>query len=467
MHRTIMKNLVLWKNKPDRKPLILQGARQVGKTWIMKEFGRQNYKYVAYVNMDHNVHMQDSFAKDFDVDRILEDIGIETHTKIVAGETLIILDEIQEVPLALSCLKYFCENASDYHVMAAGSLLGVAMHKGISYPVGKVNLLTMYPLSFKEFLEAIGEEQLAEYVDHPKSDKLVTFRDKYVANLKKYYFIGGMPEVVMTYLQDRDYDEVREVQNTILQLYESDFSKHIESKTELERTRMVWNSVPMQLAKENKKFFFGQIKKGARSADFEVSIQWLIDCGLLYKVYCVEKPGMPLKAYTDFSSYKLFMVDVGLLGAMAELDAESLLEGNRIFVEFKGAMAEQYVHQQLVSTTAYVPYYCFNDAYESFYHGFLAGILSGMKGYIVKSNREGGTGRSDLFVKPVTRRKPAYVLEFKVADKFKQLDSKADEALQQIEERGYVRELEDDGYEVVYRYGIAFCGKDCIVKLGK
>ena len=254
MHRTIMKNLVLWKNKPDRKPLILQGARQVGKTWIMKEFGRQNYKYVAYVNMDHNVHMQDSFAKDFDVDRILEDIGIETHTKIVAGETLIILDEIQEVPPALSCLKYFCENASDYHVIAAGSLLGVAMHKGISYPVGKVNLLTMYPLSFKEFLEAIGEEQLAEYVDHPKSDKLVTFRDKYVANLKKYYFIGGMPEVVMTYLQDRDYDEVREVQNTILQLYESDFSKHIESKTELERTRMVWNSVPMQLAKENKIF---------------------------------------------------------------------------------------------------------------------------------------------------------------------------------------------------------------------
>ena len=360
MHRTIMKNLVLWKNKPDRKPLILQGARQVGKTWIMKEFGRQNYKYVAYVNMDHNVHMQDSFAKDFDVDRILEDIGIETHTKIVAGETLIILDEIQEVPPALSCLKYFCENASDYHVIAAGSLLGVAMHKGISYPVGKVNLLTMYPLSFKEFLEAIGEEQLAEYVDHPKSDKLVTFRDKYVANLKKYYFIGGMPEVVMTYLQDRDYDEVREVQNTILQLYESDFSKHIESKTELERTRMVWNSVPMQLAKENKKFFFGQIKKGARSADFEVSIQWLIDCGLLYKVYCVEKPGMPLKAYTNFSSYKLFMVDVGLLGAMAELDAESLLEGNRIFVEFKGAMAEQYVHQQLVSTTAYVPYYYSN-----------------------------------------------------------------------------------------------------------
>lgn len=361
MNRTIMKDLVLWKNKPNRKPLILQGARQVGKTWIMKEFGRQNYKYVAYVNMDHNAHMQESFTKDFDVNRILEDIGIETHTKIIAGETLIILDEIQEIPLALSSLKYFCENAPEYHIIAAGSLLGVALHKGISYPVGKVNLMTMYPLSYKEFLEAIGEEKLAECVNQLHSDKHQTFREKYIASLKKYYYIGGMPEAVMTYIQEKDYDEVRNVQKTILHLYESDFSKHIESKTELERTRMVWNSVPMQLAKENKKFFFGQIRKGARSAEFEVSIQWLIDCGLLYKVYCVEKPGMPLKAYTDFSSYKLFMLDVGLLGAMSDLDSESLLEGNRIFTEFKGALAEQYVHQQIVCTTQYIPYYYSNQ----------------------------------------------------------------------------------------------------------
>lgn len=361
MNRTIMKDLVLWKNKPNRKPLILQGARQVGKTWIMKEFGRQNYKYVAYVNMDHNAHMQESFTKDFDVNRILEDIGIETHTKIIAGETLIILDEIQEIPLALSSLKYFCENAPEYHIIAAGSLLGVALHKGISYPVGKVNLMTMYPLSYKEFLEAIGEQKLAECVNQLHSDKHQTFREKYIACLKKYYYIGGMPEAVMTYIQEKDYDEVRNVQKTILHLYESDFSKHIESKTELERTRMVWNSVPMQLAKENKKFFFGQIRKGARSAEFEVSIQWLIDCGLLYKVYCVEKPGMPLKAYTDFSSYKLFMLDVGLLGAMSDLDSESLLEGNRIFTEFKGALAEQYVHQQIVCTTQYIPYYYSNQ----------------------------------------------------------------------------------------------------------
>lgn len=361
MNRTIMKDLVSWKNKSNRKPLILQGARQVGKTWIMKEFGRQNYKYVAYVNMDHNAHMQESFTKDFDVNRILEDIGIETHTKIIAGETLIILDEIQEIPLALSSLKYFCENAPEYHIIAAGSLLGVALHKGISYPVGKVNLMTMYPLSYKEFLEAIGEQKLAECVNQLHSDKHQTFREKYIACLKKYYYIGGMPEAVMTYIQEKDYDEVRNVQKTILHLYQNDFSKHIESKTELERTRMVWNSVPMQLAKENKKFFFGKIRKGARSAEFEVSIQWLIDCGLLHKVYCVEKPGMPLKAYTDFSSYKLFMLDVGLLGAMSDLDSESLLEGNRIFTEFKGALAEQYVHQQIVCTTPYIPYYYSNQ----------------------------------------------------------------------------------------------------------
>lgn len=361
MNRTIMKDLVSWKNKSNRKPLILQGARQVGKTWIMKEFGRQNYKYVAYVNMDHNAHMQESFTKDFDVNRILEDIGIETHTKIIAGETLIILDEIQEIPLALSSLKYFCENAPEYHIIAAGSLLGVALHKGISYPVGKVNLMTMYPLSYKEFLEAIGEQKLAECVNQLHSDKHQTFREKYIACLKKYYYIGGMPEAVMTYIQEKDYDEVRNVQKTILHLYESDFSKHIESKTELERTRMVWNSVPMQLAKENKKFFFGKIRKGARSAEFEVSIQWLIDCGLLHKVYYVEKPGMPLKAYTDFSSYKLFMLDVGLLGAMSDLDSESLLEGNRIFTEFKGALAEQYVHQQIVCSTPYIPYYYSNQ----------------------------------------------------------------------------------------------------------
>lgn len=360
MERTIMEALVKWKRKSNRKPLILQGARQVGKTWVMKEFARRHYTYMAYINMDHNLHMAESFKKDFDVQRILEDIGIESHTKILPEETLIIFDEVQEIPEALSCLKYFCENAPQYHVIAAGSLLGVAQHKGISYPVGKVNLLNMFPLSFKEFLFALGEENLASYIGNPQSDKVSTFRDKYIELLKKYYYIGGMPEAVITYLNGRDYDEVREFQKNILTLYENDFSKHIDSKTQLERTRMVWNSLPVQLAKENRKFFFGQIKKGARSKDFEVSIQWLLDCGLIYKVFAVEKPGMPLKAYTDFSAYKLFLADVGLLGAMSDLDAESLLEGSRILTEFKGALTEQYVLQELVSTTEYTPYYYSN-----------------------------------------------------------------------------------------------------------
>lgn len=412
MNRTIMKDLIRWKNKPNRKPLILQGARQVGKTWIMKEFGRQNYMYVAYVNMDHNVHMQESFAKDFDVDRILEDIGIETHTKILEGETLIILDEIQEIPIALSSMKYFCENAPGYHIIAAGSLLGVAMHKGISYPVGKVNLLTMYPLSYQEFLEASGEDKLVEYLSQADSDKKQTFKEKYISYLKKYYYVGGMPEAVMTYLQERDYDEVRNVQKTILSLYESDFSKHIESRTELERTRMVWNSIPMQLAKENKKFFFGQIKKGARSAEFKVSIQWLVDCGLVSKVYCVEKPARPLKSYTNFSSYKLFMSDIGLLGAMADLDAESLLEGSRIFTEFKGALAEQYVHQQLVSTTKYTPYY-YSNVQSRNEIDFLVQIKSNVIPIEVKAEEN---LRSKSLKAYVDKFKPAYAVRVSMSD---------------------------------------------------
>ena len=361
MDRSIMDDLIKWKEKANRKPLILQGARQTGKTWIMKEFGRKCFEYTAYVNMDHNERMKLSFGQDFDVTRIIEDIGIETGVKIVPGKTLIILDEIQEVPLAISSLKYFCENAPEYHVIVAGSLLGVALHAGISYPVGKVNLLNMYPMSFKEFLMAVGEQALADAVDDPALPVHTTFRDKYVTWLKKYYYIGGMPEVVSSYVQERDYNEVRQIQKEILKVYEQDFGKHIENKTELERTRMVWNSIPVQLSKENKKFFFGKIKKGARSADFEVAIQWLIDCGLLYKVYCVNKPGMPLRAYQEFTSYKLFLVDVGLLGAMSSLDAKSILEGNRIFTEFKGALSEQYVHQQIVSCTSLEPFYYSNE----------------------------------------------------------------------------------------------------------
>ncbi|MBQ9234516.1 MAG: ATP-binding protein [Lachnospiraceae bacterium] len=360
MERSIMKSLEVWKNKKNRKPLILQGARQVGKTWVMKEFGDRYYKSVAYVNLDANVSIKNSIEIDYDVARIIEDIEIETKTKIIPEETLIILDEIQEVPKAITTLKYFCENAQQYHIIVAGSFLGVAINKGTSYPVGKVNILKLYPMSFVEFLCANGEEQLAQYAKNYESDKNITFKEKYIRYLKSYYFVGGMPEAVKSFVENKDYGEVRAIQNEILTLYENDFSKHIANRSELERTRMVWNSIPVQLAKENKKFFFGQIKKGARSAEYEISIQWLIDCGLLYKVYCVNKPGMPLKSYRELNAYKLFTLDVGLLGAMSELDVKSLLEGNRVFVEFKGAMSEQYVLQQLL-TTEYTPYYYSNE----------------------------------------------------------------------------------------------------------
>ena len=360
MERSIMKSLEVWKNKKNRKPLILQGARQVGKTWVMKEFGDRYYKSVAYVNLDANVSIKNSFEIDYDVARIIEDIEIETKTKIIPEETLIILDEIQEVPKAITALKYFCENAPQYHIIVAGSFLGVAINKGTSYPVGKVNILKLYPMSFVEFLCANGEEQLAQYAKNYESDKNITFKEKYIRYLKSYYFVGGMPEAVKSFVENKDYGEVRAIQNEILTLYENDFSKHIDNRSELERTRMVWNSIPVQLAKENKKFFFGQIKKGARSAEYEISIQWLIDCGLLYKVYCVNKLGMPLKSYRELNAYKLFTLDVGLLGAMSELDVKSLLEGNRVFVEFKGAMSEQYVLQQLL-TTEYTPYYYSNE----------------------------------------------------------------------------------------------------------
>ncbi len=361
MERTIFKDLLKWKNKAKRKPLILQGARQVGKTWAMKEFGARYYENTAYVNLDNNPAMKASFERDSDISRILEDISIETGVQIIPDKTLIILDEVQEVPTALSALKYFYENAPEYHIMVAGSLLGVAIHKGVSFPVGKVNILRMYPLSFGEFVRAMGEDTLSKFIYDIQSDKNVTFRDKYSDLLKKYYFIGGMPEAIQSYIDEGDLDEVRQIQNEILALYENDFSKHIEKKSELERTRMVWNSLPMQLSKENKKFFFGKIKKGGRSAEFEVSIQWLVDCGLAHKVFCVSKPGVPLKSYTEFSAFKLFAADVGLLAAMSGLDARSILEGNRIFTEFKGALAEQYVLQELMVMGEYTPYYYSNE----------------------------------------------------------------------------------------------------------
>lgn len=356
MQRFLMEELVKWKNKINRKPLILKGARQVGKTWIMKEFGRLHFDKVAYVTFYNNQRMKKVFEEDYNIDRILININIECHTEVTPQDTLIIFDEIQEAPRALEALKYFCENAPEYAVVAAGSLLGVAMHSGVSFPVGKVDLLELHPMNYREFLLAMGEKQLAELLLTEDYQLISDFSDKYIFWLKNYYYVGGMPEAVSYFSEHKDYDEVRKIQNAILEQYEGDFGKHT-GVNELPRIRMVWNSIPLQLAKENKKFFFGKIKEGARAKDFEVAIEWLQDCGLVKKVYKVSKPAMPLKAYIEFSSFKLFMLDVGLLGALSELNAESILEGNDIFVEFKGALTEQYVLQQIISDTGYNPYY--------------------------------------------------------------------------------------------------------------
>lgn len=361
MKRYAMQQLIDWTNKSNRKPLILKGARQVGKTWLMKEFGKTQFSKVAYVTFYNNQRMKRVFDDDYDIERIIMNINIETKVEVTPGDTLIIFDEIQEAPRAIESLKYFCENAPEYAVVAAGSLLGVAIHQGVSFPVGKVDTLELHPMSFREFLEAMGETALADLLSKKDFRLINDFSDKYIFWLKNYYYVGGMPEAVSFFSEHKDYVEVRNIQNNLLSQYEDDFGKHA-GNSDLARIRMVWNSIPMQLAKENKKFFFGQIKTGARMKDYEIAIEWLLDCGLIKKVNRVSKPAVPLKAYLDFSAFKLFLVDVGLLGAMSELDAASILEGNDIFVEFKGALTEQYVLQELVSETSFTPYYYTSDS---------------------------------------------------------------------------------------------------------
>lgn len=369
MYRMAMNALLQWKEKTNRKPLIIMGARQVGKTWLMKEFGRTHYDKTAYISFYNNKRMDDVFQSDFDINRIIMNLNIESGVTITPGDTLIILDEIQDSPKVLESLKYFCEEAPQYHVVAAGSLLGVAIHEGVSYPVGKVDLLDLYPLNFREFLYAVDEQSLVEALATKDYTLIDNFSDKYLFWLKNYYYVGGMPAVVDEFRQNKDYAEVRQIQHDIIRQYEGDFGKHVDART-LPRIRLVWDSVPMQLAKENKKFFFGQIKKGARSSEYEIAIQWLVDCGLAYKVNRVNEPNMPLKAYKSMNAYKLFVLDVGLLGAMSDLEVESILEGNDIFIEFKGALTEQYVLQQMISDTRYTPYY-FGTEKATFEQDFL------------------------------------------------------------------------------------------------
>ena len=360
MYRLAIKKLKEWKNKEDRKPMILMGARQVGKTWIMKEFGKNEYAKVAYISFYNNDRMNDVFDMDFDVDRIIMNLNIESGVTITPNDTLIILDEIQNAPKALESLKYFCEDANEYHVIAAGSLLGVAVHENVSFPVGKVDMLDLYPFSFREFLLAMDEKSLVMALDSKDFSIIDNFSDKFLFWLKNYYYIGGMPAVVDSFRRNKDYIKARQIQEDILRQYEQDFGKHVDAKN-LPRIRMVWQSIPIQLAKENKKFFFGQIKKGARSSDFEIAIQWLMDSGLIYKVNRINEPHMPLKAYINMSAYKLFILDIGLLGALSDLPAKTILEKDEIFVEFKGAFTEQYVLQQLICDTQYTPYYYGTD----------------------------------------------------------------------------------------------------------
>ena len=350
MYREKIEKLKEWKESKTRKPLIIRGARQVGKTWLMKEFGKLYYEKCAYINFDNNSRMEILFNQEFDLDRIIQGLKIESGINIEPENTLIIFDEIQETPKALKALKYFYENANEYHIIAAGSLLGIAMHEGTSFPVGKVNFMDLMPLSFFEFLEALQQKDLLELLKNNDFNMINVFNEKYKDYLKLYYYIGGMPEVVNSYIEEKDLKEVRNIQKTLLMNYEQDFSKHAPNNV-VPRIRQLWNNIPTQLAKENKKFIYGLVREGARAREYEVALSWLIDCGLIYQVNRVTNCKIPLSAYQDFSAFKLYLLDVGLLGAMADLDSKTILEGNEIFKEFKGSLTEQYVLCQLKQCT--------------------------------------------------------------------------------------------------------------------
>ena len=360
MYRIAIEKLYRWKESRRRKPLIIRGARQVGKTWLMKEFGRSAYRDMIYINFDSNSRMAELFASDLNTDRLIMGIELYAGKKIDPDSTLLIFDEVQEVPRALSSLKYFYENAPQYHIICAGSLLGIALHEGTSFPVGKVDFLELYPLSFREFLMAVTGTQFAKLLDSQDYKMITSFKQIYIEALKQYYFIGGMPEAVENFTEERDFYEVREVQKRILEAYEQDFSKHAPLEI-VPKIRMVWNSIPSQLAKENKKFLYGLVREGGRAKEYETAIMWLCDCGLVYKIERVKGGGIPLKAYVDQKAFKLFVVDVGLLGCMTGLSPKILLDGNDLFTEFKGALTEQYVCQQLKTLENLSIYYYTND----------------------------------------------------------------------------------------------------------
>ena len=360
MYRTAIEKLYRWKTSKRRKPLIIEGARQVGKTWLMKEFGSRAYADTVYINFDSNSRMAELFASDLNTDRLIMGIELYAGKKINADNTLLLFDEVQEVPRALTSLKYFYEDAPQYHIICAGSLLGIALHGGTSFPVGKVDFLSLYPLSFKEFLAATTGERFVQLLDSQDYPMITPFKQTYIDALKQYYFVGGMPEAVQSFVEEKDFNEVRSIQKRILAAYEQDFSKHAPIEI-VPKIRMVWNSIPSQLAKENKKFIYGLVREGGRAKDYEAAIMWLCDCGLVHKVSRVNAAGVPLKAYEDLKAFKLFIVDVGLLGCMTGLRQRTLLDGNDLFSEFKGALTEQYVCQQLQTIDDLGVYYYTND----------------------------------------------------------------------------------------------------------
>ena len=427
MERYAIKQLIDLKNKKNHKPLIIQGARQVGKTWLMQEFGKKYYEQVAYINFDVDMKSREIFNIDYDTERLIMDIGLVTKTRINPENTLIILDEIQECPRALTSLKYFQENDPQYDIIVAGSLLGVACHEGTGFPVGKVSFMNLYPLSFEEFLLAMGEERFVELLNKKDFKTIKLFNNKYEKLLKQYCYVGGMPEVVNDFIENKDFESVRDLQKEILTAYEEDFTKHIPSNT-VAKIRLLWKSIPAQLSKENKKFIYGAAKEGARARDFEAALSWLINSGLIYRVNKITKPDLPITAYEDFNSFKLFVLDVGLLGAMTNLQAETIIDGNRIFEEFKGAIAEQYVLQQF-KTIKDLPVFYWSNETSRAEIDFVIQIKSDVVPVEVKAERNLQAKSLKVYMEKF---KPNYVIRTSMAD-YKKTDNLIDLPLYGIE----------------------------------
>lgn len=427
MQRYALKHLIDWKNKENHKPLVIQGARQVGKTWLMQEFGKKYYEQVAYINFDVDLKSREIFDVDYDTERLIMDIGLATKTKINAENTLIIFDEIQECPRALTSLKYFREKAPQYDIIVAGSLLGVACHEGTGFPVGKVSFMNLFPLSFEEFLLAMGEERFVELLNKKDFNTIKLFNNKYEKLLKQYCYVGGMPEIVQDFVENKDFESVRNLQKEILSAYEEDFTKHIPANT-VAKIRLLWKSIPAQLSKENKKFIYGAAKEGARARDFEAALSWLINSGLVYRVNKITKPDLPITAYEDFNSFKLFVLDVGLLGAMTDLQANTIIDGNRIFEEFKGAIAEQYVLQQF-KTIKDLPVFYWSNETSRAEIDFVIQIKSDVVPVEVKAERNLQAKSLKVYMEKF---KPNYAIRTSMAD-YKKTDNLIDLPLYGIE----------------------------------